>query len=416
MLTGIFGLDRLELAEDVVQEALARALKIWPFYGVPDNPAAWLTQTAKNLALDAIRREANLKRKQNDIVESGERWSAHIERDFTANEIEDARLRLMFVCCHPVLPEEAQTALALKTLCGFGVHEIANAFLTTEAAIAKRLTRAKHRLKEGQVALELPHGEDLSDRLDGVLKTIYLLFNEGYKASSGEDLIRKELCAEAIRLGALVARHPAGNMPTTHALLALMLFNGARLSTRVDHEGHILRLRDQDRSQWDRVMISRGMWHLAYSGQGTNLSSTHFQAAIAAFHCAAETYESTDWPQILKLYDRLLEVEDSPVVALNRACVVRQIEGPAAGLRAVELINNQKALGSYYLFYAVLAEFQSELQDHKDAARNLCRAIELTSLKSEKLLLREKLARCEDAIATRSGPDTAQPLEAIGKN
>ncbi|HZC34724.1 MAG TPA: DUF6596 domain-containing protein, partial [Chthoniobacterales bacterium] len=285
VLTGIFGIERLQLAEDVVQDSLVRALQTWPYYGIPNNPAAWLTQTAKNLALDVIRRENLFRNKQPEIAAFVEQWSTDSTAGNSAmfeNEIKDSRLRLMFTCCHPLIPQEAQTALALKTLCGFGVAEIAKGFLTTEAAIAKRLTRARQKIHELRIPFEIPTGEELSVRLNGVLQTIYLLFNEGYKASSGESLVKEELCHEAIRLASLVAEQPAGDQPRTHALLALMLLNGARLPARVDSEGNILRLKEQDRSSWNKAMIGRGMLHLSQSAAGEELTSYHLQAGIAA--------------------------------------------------------------------------------------------------------------------------------------
>jgi RNA polymerase sigma factor (sigma-70 family) len=396
VLTGIFGVDHLELAEDVVQEALVRAFQTWPYYGIPNNPAAWLTQTARNLALDVIRRENRFRQKQPDIIASFEQWSPETE-DSPAfdTEIRDGRLRLMFACCHPLIPSESQIALALKTLCGFGPAEIAKAFLTTEAAIAKRLTRARQRIREQNIAFEIPAGEELSGRLDGVLQTAYLLFNEGYKASSGQRVIREELCAEAIRLTALLVEHPAGNRPRTHALIALMLLNAARLPARVDGEGNILRLEEQDRSRWDPGMISRGMRHLAESAGGDDLSEYHLQAGIAACHCAAPDYESTDWPRILSLYDRLVIIDDSPVAALNRAVAIANVSGPGAGIEALDGIKNRHSLDSYHLFYAVLADFEAKLNQFQAAARNLRKAIGLTELKSEQELLKKRLHNCE---------------------
>ena len=260
-LTRIFGIERLALAEDVVQEALARALQTWPYYGIPENPSAWIMRVARNLALDQARREVRFRNKQEEIA-------GFFERSFgdppvAQDEIEDDRLRMIFVCCHPEIPQEAQVALALRTLCGFNVAEIANAFLTSEAAIAKRLTRAKQRIRSARIPFEIPAGPELTARLNGVLQTLYLLFNEGYKASGGDRLIREELCHEAIRLTDLVAGHSAGNRPPTHALLALMYLNAARLSARTDSEGHILRLKEQNRSRWDKSMIAKGMFHLA---------------------------------------------------------------------------------------------------------------------------------------------------------
>src|SRR5581483_5375959 len=253
VLTGIFGVEHLALAEDVVQEALARALQTWPFYGVPENRAAWIMRASRNLALDVIRRQKSFHGKEADIARLMEPdVPAPDDAIFSDNEIADDRLRLMFVCCHPVIPPEAQVALALKTLCGFGVGEIAHAFLTSEAAIAKRLTRAKQKIRDAKISFEIPAGAELSRRLDAVLQSLYLLFNEGYKASTGDNLVREDVCLEAIRLASLLAAHPVGDHPKTRALLALMLLNAARIPARVDDDGNLLRLQEQDRSRWNQ--------------------------------------------------------------------------------------------------------------------------------------------------------------------
>ncbi|HTA31123.1 MAG TPA: sigma-70 family RNA polymerase sigma factor, partial [Candidatus Cybelea sp.] len=234
-LTSIFGPEHLTLAEDVVQEALARALQTWPYYGVPQNPPAWIMRASRNLALDVVRRQKVFREKEAEIVRMIEtRGTEPDAAIFPEQEIADHHLRMMFVCCHPAIPPEAQVALALKTLCGFSITEISRAFLTTEAAIAKRLTRAKQKIRDAKIPFEMPAGEELVRRLDGVLQSLYLLFNEGYKASGGEKLVREDVCEEAIRLTRLLAEHPAGNLPRVHALLALMLLNSARIATRVD--------------------------------------------------------------------------------------------------------------------------------------------------------------------------------------
>ena len=395
VLTRIFGIDRLELAEDAVQEALVRALRTWPYYGIPENPAAWITQTAKNLALDIVRREKRFRDKEPEIVASVDGFVLS-ESPALDTEIKDDRLRLMFACCHQLIPQEAQTALALKTLCGFSTTEIAIAFLTTDAAIAKRLTRARQKIRELRIPFEIPAGEELSIRLDGVLRTIYLLFNEGYKASTGDNLVREDLCDEAIRLAELSVQHPAGNQPKTHALLALMLLNASRIPTRVDSEGNLLRLTEQDRTQWDQPMIARGMFHFAQSAAGEELSEYHLQAGIAACHCAAKDYESTDWQQILSLYDRLIEFDDSPVVALNRAVAFAKIHGPQAGITAVAAIHSSQKLKSYYLLYAVLGEFESEFNHKKAAAEHFRRSFELAETKSERAFLLKRLQSCSN--------------------
>ena len=398
ILTGIFGIERLQLAEDVVQESLVRALQTWPYYGVPKNPAAWLMQTARNLALDVIRREKNFREKEPEVI-------THIEQRFGGadeesspmfeDEIKDGRLRLMFACCHPDIPPEAQTALALKTLCGFSPAEIAKAFLTTEAAVAKRLTRARQRIQEAGIPFEIPSGAELSTRLDGVFQIIYLLFSEGYKASSGESLIRADLCYEAIRLGALLTEHPKTTQPRAHALLALMLLDAARLSSRTDTAGNILRLQEQDRSTWDRKLIGLGIYHLRESATGGELTEYHLQAGIASCHCSAADYASTDWRAILAHYDQWLKMSDSPIVALNRAVAVAQVQGPAAGVRALANIPGRRQLDDYYLTHAVLGDFDAQLRSFRTAAAHFRRALALTEVSSERTFLEKRLRECE---------------------
>jgi RNA polymerase sigma-70 factor (ECF subfamily) len=395
-LTAHLGTHRLQLAEDCVQEALVRALQTWPYRGVPGNPAAWLTQTAKNLALDHLRREQRFAEKESGIAQEHARWLATpAVAAEGSDQIADDRLRLMFVCFHPQLSSEMQTALALRTLCGFSASEIAAAFLSTEAAIEKRLVRARHRIRELALPFAVPAPHELPERLEGVLRTIYLLFNEGYKASTGEQLVRADLCHEAIRLARLLVADPATDQPRTHALLALMAFNAARLSARTDPDGHLLPLREQDRSTWDRALIALGLRHLAQSARGEELSAYHLQAGIAACHCAAADYVSTDWPRILALYDQLARLDDSPVVALNRAVALAQVHGAQAGLDAVAAIRDRRALDGYYLQYAVLADFEMQLGHFANAIAHLRQAIALAGLESERMLLTRRLHECE---------------------
>jgi RNA polymerase sigma-70 factor (ECF subfamily) len=388
-LTRIFGVEHLTLAEDVVQEALARALQTWPFYGVPQNPSAWIMRASRNLALDVVRREKIFRDKEDAIIHQMKGGGPGTDAPvFAAEEIEDDRLRMMFICCHPLVPAEARVALTLKTLCGFSVAEISRAFLTTESATAKQLTRAKQKIREERIPFEIPAGEDLTRRLESVLQSLYLLFNEGYKASSGDRLVREDICHEAIYMTHLLAEHPATRQPRTHALLALMLLNSARLPARVDGEGNLLLLQDQDRAQWDRIL------HFAQSATGDEITEYQMQAGIAACHCAARDYASTDWGQILSYYDRLVEFNNSPVVALNRAVAVANVRGPAAGLEAVVAIPSAGKLKDYYLYYAVLGEFESRLEHHEAAAGYFRKALELTELKSERAFLEGKLKAC----------------------
>ena len=397
ILTRIFGIEHLNLAEDVVQEALVRALQTWPFYGVPKNPSAWIMRASRNLALDVVRRRKVFQNKQAEIARLMDRdGAAPDEAIFSDDEISDDRLRLMFVCCHPAIPPEAQVALALKTLCGFSVEEIAHAFLTTDAAIAKRLTRARQKIHQARIPFEIPAGRELEQRSDNVLQSLYLLFNEGYKASSGENLVREELCDEAIRLAGLLVAHPVGNQPKTHALLALMLLNAARNPTRLDGAGNLLRLQEQDRTRWNKSMIARGMFHFAKSAAGDELSEYHLQAGIAACHCAANDYESTDWEKILLLYDRLAEFDQSPIVGVNRAVAIANIRGPKAGLEAVRSVRGLNKLSSYYLLYAVLGEFEMRSGNLQAAAEQFRRSFELAETKSERAFLLKRLQRCAD--------------------
>ena len=338
ILAGIYGSHRLQMAEDVVQEALVRALKTWPYSGTPGNPTAW--RTAKNLAVDQLRREKCFLGKQATIIASMERDDGG---DGNESSFRDDQLRLMFVCCHPDLPQETQTALALKTLCGFSPAEIARAFFISEAAVSKRLTRARLRIRELALPFAVPEPEELPARLDGVLGTLYLLFNEGYKASSGARLVREDLCHGAIRLLRLLTEHSATKGARPFALLSL------------------LRLHEQDRSAWDQSMIQDGVFCLALSARGDHLSEYHLEAAIAACHSTAPDEAATDWSRILMLYDQLLLLSDSPVAALNRAVAVARVRGPQAGLEAIEEIANGALLEGYHLIHAIRGTFTADL-------------------------------------------------------
>jgi len=388
-LTRIFGIDRMEIAEDVVQEALLKALQQWPYSGVPENPAGWIMQVARRQALDILRREQNLKSKEVEILADIGPQTTDQNELFLDDDIRDDELRMMFVCCHPSLGVESQIALTLKTLCGFGVDEIARAFLCSRETIHKRLVRARQHLREGVARFEIPANN--TNRLETVLQVLYLLFNEGYNASHGEELIRRDLGEEAIRLTRLLAQHRVGNDPKTHALLALMLLHTARFPGRVDNGGNLLLLREQDRSVWNKAMILEGLQELDHSAIGDEISEYHLQAGIAACHCLAESYESTDWKRILMLYDMLVEINDSPVVSLNRAIAVSKVSGAEAGIQTIQEIRNRKQLDRYYLLYAVLGEFQMTLGNFEEAAKSYRKALELTQLKSEQVFLMGKL-------------------------
>ncbi len=404
-LTKILGVAQLELAEDVVQETLLKALRHWPFHGVPHNPAGWILQTAKNLALDVLRREAIFRGKEEQIraqLEQDMRLAEVAEDEAHASEFKSDQLRMMFACCHPSLGREAQVALTLKTLSGFSVREIARAFLAEEATIAQRLVRAKRKLREEMAALPVPEGKELHERLHAVLEVLYLLFNEGYNAHEGEDLIRQDLCFEALRLTELLAEHPLIQHPKVHALLALMWFQASRLPGRVDAEGDLLLLAGQDRAQWDQSMIRRGFHHLERAGQGEELTEYHLEAGIASCHAMAASYEETEWPLILSYYDQLVAMNHSPVVALNRAVALAMVEGPQAGMRALEKIPRLPPMKSYYLLPATLAEFHIQMNDFEKAGDCYQQALELVRSEPERRFLTRKLQVCEEARKSRA--------------
>jgi RNA polymerase sigma factor (sigma-70 family) len=401
-LTRIFGLDNIDLAEDVVQDAMVKALQQWSYGNIPHNPSGWIMQVARNRALDILRHQTLSQKKAEEIgrvVENQLQPLSEPPPVYSEAEIKDDQLRMIFACCHPSLTRESQIALTLKTLCGLGIAEIARSFLTSEDTIAKRLQRARLRLREAQVPFEIPTGKDLTARLDSVLQVLYLLFNEGYNASRGDEPIRWDLGTEAIRLSELLLEHPDCNTPASNALQALMLLHAARFPARVGGDGSMLLLEEQDRSRWNRTMIEWGLYYLDQSAAGTKLSAFHLQAGIAACHSFAASYEFTDWRKILSLYDMLVEIDDSPVVALNRAVAIARVHGPAAGLRAVKEIQNTKAISSYYLLHAVLADFNFDLGNLQDALDHLLKALELTQVKSEQAFLTGKLKRCEDEQA-----------------
>lgn len=387
----MFGASHLSLAEDVVQDALIKALQQWPFRGVPENPAAWLTLVARNRALDLLRRDASLADKVTEL----ERALPKTSLATPESEIDD-QLALILMCCHPALSDEWQIPLTLKSVCGFSTAEIARAFLTEETTIAQRLVRAKRRLREKKIAFDLPDDDEFADRLVAVTRVIYLLFNEGYGATRGDNLVRPELCEEAIRLGTLLVAHERGRVPEVHALLALMMLQSARLPARTQRDGTIALLADQDRTLWDQRLIAAGLRHLGLSAEGSRVTGYHLQAEIAAIHATAATDAATDWAQVVTLYDQLYELEPTPIVALNRAVALSRWQGPQAAIRELEELAKVRALRSYHLLPAVLGELWKQVGDFGRAAKAYRKALHCNCTAPERRFLESQLQMVAD--------------------
>jgi RNA polymerase sigma-70 factor, ECF subfamily len=384
-LTRVFGARHLDLVEDVVQDALVKALQQWPFKGIPENPAGWLTVVARNKALDLLRRDATLAHKVAELEQSSSQ-SSNLEN--AATETDD-HLALILMCSHPSLPIESQIALTLKAACGFSTAEIARAFLTPESTIAQRLVRAKRLIRDHGIELESPSSEQLLQRLDGVLRVLYLLFNEGYGATRGADLVRSDLCDEAIRLGSLLAgKQPS---PSVHALLSLMMLQAARLPARTHTDGSLALLEQQDRGLWDQRLIALGLRHLGWAAAGDKLTAYHLQAEIAAIHATARSDAETDWVSIVGLFEDLYKLEPTPIVALNGAIARARWQGPQAGLRALEEISSHPALRQYHLLPAVRAELWKQAGNFARAAEAYAAALECDCTEPERKFLEAQL-------------------------
>lgn len=389
ILTRIFGVENLQLAEDVVQDTLLQALQQWSYRGVPENPGGWLMQVAKNRALDILRRQTNYRHKLETMADR----ERAVEIAFALEDVGgDDQLTMMFIGCHPALPAEAQIALLLKTVGGFGVSEIARAFVIPEATIAQRIVRAKRKIREQGLTFELPPREQLSARLDAVMMVLYLIFNEGYNTSQGDTLIRQDLCTEAVRLCSILAEHPLGQTPKVHALMALMLLQASRLPARVDETGDLLLLPEQDRSLWDKRAIAHGITHLGEAASGDELSEYHLQASIAACHAVAASYETTDWQSILSDYNQLVRINPSPVFALNRAVALAMVQGWQTGINALKAIQN---LDHYYLLPATFGALYARAGQPDVAAEHYRSALSLTTSPVEQRFLTRQITRLQ---------------------
>ena len=394
VLTRFFGWRNFDLVEEMVQATLLEALQSWRARGIPDNPSAWIHRVAKNKVVDSLRRTEITRRVTKDCIALRPTHDEGIDELFLDTAIEDSQLRMIFACCHPMLARENQLALTLKTLCGFGISEIARALLVNEESVKKRLQRATKDLVDHHITLSPPNAEQLIDRLDAVHQVLYLIFNEGHSCSKGQTAIRTDLCEDAAYLCHLLCSHPHCSTPTTRALMALMLFHAARLESRLDDQGSILLMEEQNRARWDTRLIERAKHFLDQSAEGTAVSIFHLEAGIALYHCSARSYAETDWPKILRLYDAMLTIHRSPVYLLNRAIVVAEIAGPRAGIEALEEMTDNTVLRHYHLFDATLGELYRRAGDLDQARQYLEAARQKTRSPHDRAIIDRRLSKC----------------------
>ena len=395
----IAGLTRIVrdvgIAEDLAQDALISALESWPKSGIPDNPGAWLMAAAKHRAIDFFRRNKLLERKHEELGRELEAQEMAVP-DLNAaidDNVGDDLLRLMFISCHPILSTEARTALTLRLLGGLTTDEIARAFLVPEPTVAQRIVRAKRTLSEAHVPFEVPRGTELASRLSSVLEVIYLIFNEGYSATAGDDWMRPALCDDALRLGRILAEL-APNEPEVHGLVALMEIQASRSRARVGPSGEPILLLDQDRSRWDQLLIHRGLAALDRAEKLGGAGSYVLQASIASCHARARTNDETDWPRIAALYMQLAQLTPSPIVELNRAVALSFASGPAAGLELVDKLTSEPSLKSYHLLPSVRGDLLKKLGRLNEARIEFERAATLTRNARERKLLLDRAATC----------------------
>jgi RNA polymerase sigma factor (sigma-70 family) len=397
----IAGLTRIVrdvgMAEDLAQDALVIALEQWPESGVPENPGAWLMATAKHRAIDLLRRNKRLQQKQKQLAGELELQGGSIEAQLEVSieeQVGDDLLCLIFMCCHPVLSAQAQVALTLRLLGGLKTEEIARAFLVSESTVAQRVVRAKRTLGEAKVPFGLPELGELGERLSSVLEVLYLIFNEGYTASAGEDWLRADLCEEALRLGRILAELTPLE-PEVHGLVALMEIQASRLGARIGLEGEPILLLDQDRNRWDRLLIARGLAALRRAEQlGVTLGPYALQAAIAACHARAATPQDTDWVRVAAMYEALAQLAPSPVVELNRAVALASAFGPAAGLEVLDQLLDEPSLQSYHLLPGVRGDLLARLGRFEEAQNEFQRAVSLAGNTRERQLLLDRAAAC----------------------
>lgn len=395
ILTRILGTQNLEIAEDAVQETLLQAMETWSATGLPDNPAAWMYRVARNKAIDVLRRQRHsvafdFSDGDRILLNSEYTLAATLDTLWSESSVEDDMLGMMFACCHPGLGEESTMALILKTLCGFSTAEIAQAFLTSEDTVSKRLYRAKEFFRKEKIRPALPPDDELKPRLGAVLHSIYLLFNEGYLSASHDHPIRKDLLAEAMGLGRLLADNPHTTGPRACALMALMCFHASRSASRLSPEGDLVLLPRQDRALWDARLIAEGCAYLDRSAAGDTMTAYHLEAAIAFEHCRAPSFAATDWGRILDYYQWLCRIAPSPMAELNRIAVLLQAEGATVALRELEGLSHQAGLRGLPLYHALLGEIRLALGDRDQAKKGFEIAAGMTRSEAGRKVLRDK--------------------------
>ncbi len=386
MLVSRYGVHYLSAIEDAVQEALIKAMQVWPFNGWPEKPEAWLYKVSNNGLIDFLRKD-----NKHVSVDDSLDYLVQENRDpLVSGEIADEQLQMMFACCHPDLTQSERIILSLRFLGGLNVREISNALLKNQEATKKALSRAKVNFKNKVGHLKVPEGSDLLPRIESVLKTLFLIFNEGYKASEGEQLIKRDLCIEAIRLALILHSNPLTKSTELSALLSLMCFKVARFDSRIDLNGYIITLENQQREYWDKELISMGIKYLQESAQGDILSEYHLHAGIESYYCTAENHASVNWKEILEVYDCWIGISDAALVKLNRIVIVEKVHGSMEALEQMLALNKHKAFMDHYLYQAIFAEIHFHLEHFEIALSSIDKAISLVANQAEKKFLMRK--------------------------
>ena len=389
VLSKTFGIDHIAIAEDLTSETFLLAAETWPYQGIPENPTAWLYAVAKNKAKNHFKRKMIFRDKISDeLTMQGKEWD-ELEIDLSDQNIEDSQLRMIFAICHPAISDSSQISLALRVLCGFGIDEIADAFLTNKETINKRLHRAKEKLRSENVQLQIPSESQLQTRLDTVLRTIYLLFSEGYYSESNDSIIRKELCLEAMNLAYLLLQHDATNSHASNSLMSLMCFHSSRLEARLSENGELILYQDQNENQWDKILIEKGFYYLQQASKWEVASKYYLEASIAYWHTVKNDHHEK-WGSILKLYDQLLKIDPSPIGALNRLIALSKVKGNAKALEEAETLDLQ----DNHFYHLLLSELYKET-DHEKAIHSLEKAFALCKTETEKIFIRNKINSLE---------------------